>query len=80
MGVSLHSKTPALFMKYSNGTSTQCNPYQLVSCAFSTILIILFIYLSQIACLLHDPFPANLKLNVLMYGENTICRLMYIEY
>ena len=24
----LHSKTPPLFMKYSNGTSTQCYAYQ----------------------------------------------------
>ena len=38
VGVSLHSKTHPLFMKYSNGTSTQCYAYhyisELVSCAF----------------------------------------------
>ena len=28
VGVSLHSKTHPLFMKYSNGTSTQCYAYQ----------------------------------------------------
>ena len=27
VGVSLHSKTHPLFMKYSNGTSTQCYAY-----------------------------------------------------
>ena len=42
VGVSL--KHP-LFMKYSNGTSTQCYAYQskLVSCAFSTIPICPFL-------------------------------------
>ena len=41
VGVSLHSKTHPLFMKYSNGTSTQLciSPSELVSCAFSTIPI-----------------------------------------
>ena len=38
VGVSLHFKIHPLFMKYSNGTSTQCHAYQyiseLVSCAF----------------------------------------------
>ena len=28
VGVSLHSKIHPLFMKYSNGTSTQCYAYQ----------------------------------------------------
>ena len=28
VGVSLHSKIHPLFMKYSNGTSTQCHAYQ----------------------------------------------------
>ena len=28
VGVSLHSKIRPLFMKYSNGTSTQCHAYQ----------------------------------------------------
>ena len=35
VGVSLHSKTHPLFMKYSNDTSTQCYASELVSCAFS---------------------------------------------
>ena len=45
VGVSLNSKTHPLFMKYSNGTSTQCYAYQskLVSCAFSTIPICPFL-------------------------------------
>ena len=42
VGVSLHSKTHPLFMKYSNGTSTVLciSLSELVSCAFSTIPII----------------------------------------
>ena len=40
-------KTHPLFMKYSNGTSTQCYAYhypcKLVSCAFSTIPICPFL-------------------------------------
>ena len=41
VGVSLHSKTHPLFMKYSNGTSTVLciSLSKLVSCAFSTIPI-----------------------------------------
>ena len=31
VGVSLHSKTHSLFMKYSNGTSTQCYAYHYLS-------------------------------------------------
>ena len=31
VGVSLHSKTHPLFMKYSNGTSTQCYAYHYLS-------------------------------------------------
>ena len=49
VGLSLHSKTHPLFMKYSKG-STQCYAYialsELVSCTFSTIPI------CPIACLL----------------------------
>ena len=58
VGVSLHSKTHPLFMKYSNGTSTQRYALsELVSCAFSTIPIcplLIFIHtcLKQIACLI----------------------------
>ena len=47
VGVSLHSKTHPLFMKYSNGTITQCyiciSLSELVSCAFSTIPICPFL-------------------------------------
>ena len=44
VGVSLHSKTHPLFMKYSNGTSTICiSLSELVSCAFSTIPICPFL-------------------------------------
>ena len=44
MGVSLHSRTHPLFMKYSNATSTSfCIPaFVLVSSAFSTIIYIPF--------------------------------------
>ena len=43
VGVSLNSKIHPLFMKYSNGTSTQCSLSELVSCAFSTIPICPFL-------------------------------------
>ena len=43
VGVSLNSKTHPLFMKYGNGTSTQCSLSELVSRAFSTILICPFL-------------------------------------
>ena len=64
VGVSLHSKTHPLFMKYSNGTSTVLciSLSELVSCAFSTIpicpflipiifhLLVSTLILLQIAC------------------------------
>ena len=64
VGVSLHSKTHPLFMKYSNGTSTVLciSLSELVSCAFSTIpicpflipiifhLLVSTLFLLQIAC------------------------------
>ena len=45
VGVSLHSKTHPLFMKYSSGTSTVLciSLSELVSCAFSTIPICPFL-------------------------------------
>ena len=45
VGVSLHSKTHPLFMKYSNGTSTVLciSLSELVCCAFSTIPICPFL-------------------------------------
>ena len=55
VGVSLHSKTHPLFMKYSNGTSTVLciSLSELVSCAFSTIPICPFlIHLSPLFFLL----------------------------
>ena len=70
VGVSLHSKTHPLFMKYSNGTSTVLciSLSELVSCAFSTIpicpfliprifhLLVSTLFLLQIAC----EFPVGL--------------------
>ena len=38
VGVSLHSKIHPLFMKYSNGTSTQCHAYQ-----YPSLLPVLFL-------------------------------------
>ena len=81
MGVSLHSKIHPLFMKYSNGTSTQCYAYQYLSLfpvLFSQSLYMsLFIYLSSLFSYLFSTncmciFSRNLKLNFLTYGENTI--------
>ena len=70
VGVSLHSKTHPLFMKYSNGTSTVLciSLSEFVSCAFSTIpicpfliprifdLLVSTLFLLQIAC----EFPVGL--------------------
>ena len=39
VGVSLHSNTPPLFMKYSNGTSTQFYAYQ-----YPSLYPVLFLY------------------------------------
>ena len=39
VGVSLHSQTSPLFMKYSNGTSTQCHAYQ-----YPSLFPVLFLY------------------------------------
>ena len=59
VGVSLDSKTHPLFMKYSNGTSTQCyiciSLSELVSCAFSTIPICPFL-IKRICYILYTPF------------------------
>ena len=38
VGVSLHSKTHPLFMKYSNGTSTQC-----YACHYPSLFPVLFL-------------------------------------
>ena len=72
VGVSLHSKIHPLFMKYSNGTSTQCHAYQypsLFPVLFLQSLRIFFIYLSPLffylfSCLaITRSCLANLKLN-----------------
>ena len=47
VGVSLHSKIHPLFMKYSNGTSTQCHAYQYPS-LFPVLLIPICPFLIQI--------------------------------
>ena len=39
VGVSLNSKTHPLFMKYSNGTSTQCYAYH-----YQSLFPVLFLY------------------------------------
>ena len=64
VGVSLHSKTHPLFMKYSNGTSTVLciSLSELVSCAFSTIPICPFLiprifHLLVILWASHDHIP-----------------------
>ena len=68
--LSLHSKTHPLFIKYSNGTSTQCHAYQLVSCAFSTIPIYPFlIHLFVCTCIHVCVFSLLLRI---------VCMYMYI--
>ena len=66
VGVSLHSKIHPLFMKYSNGTSTQCHAYKYPSYNPYMSLFNSKIYLSPLffylfSCL--TTFLANLKLN-----------------
>ena len=60
VGVSLHSKTHPLFMKYSNGTSTVLciSLSELVFCAFSTIPICPFSKNFSFTCL-HSFFTSN---------------------
>ena len=59
VGVSLHSKTHPLFMKYSNGTSTHVvlcitlSLSELVSCAFSTIPICPFLNSKNFSIILY---------------------------
>ena len=67
VGVSLNSKTRPLFMKYSNGTSTQCYAYQskLVSCAFSTIPICPFL-IQRIFHLLVTGYGSTLYIGIAM--------------
>ena len=76
VGVSLHSKTHPLFMKYSNGTSTVLciSLSELVSCAFSTIPICPFL-IPRIFHLLVSAlfFLLQIACEYLWSGENTIC-------
>ena len=69
VGVSLHSKTHPLFMKYSNGTSTVLciSLSKLVSCAFSTIPICPFLIPRIFHLLVIFTFGA-LLLRFLVYG------------
>ena len=80
VGVSLHSKTHPLFMKYSNGTSTVLciSLSELVSCAFSTIPICPFL-IPRIFHLLVSTLQIACEY-FLWSGENTICRPMYTVY
>ena len=74
---SLHSKTHPLFMKYSNGTSTQCYVYwyiRLMCCAFSTIQRFTWYYIRHYNTL--DLVIYNCSLcTVAMQGEHKIVRL-----
>ena len=95
VGVSLHSKTHPLFMKYSNGTITQCYAYHypsLFPVLFLQSLYVPFliqrIFHSLVSTLfllvrnkLHVYYTsANQELNFLTCGENTICRPVYTVY
>ena len=67
MGVSLHSKIHPLFMKYSNGTSTQCHAYQYIRACF--------------LCFFYNPYMSlfNSK-NFFIYYNNVTsytCVLLY---
>ena len=84
VGVSLHSKTHPLFMKYSKGKSTQYYALsELVSCVFSTIPICPFliqrIFHSLVFFYFKYSFSANQELNFLAYGEN-ICRHICTQF
>ena len=86
VGVSLHSKTRPLFMKYSNGTSTQCYAYHYPS-LFLVLFLQLYVPFNFSYTCLHSFFTClkqialHQGLNFLRYGENTICRpIMYTVY
>ena len=79
VGVSLHSKIHPLFMKYSNGRSTQCHAHQYPSLfpvlflqllyvpfhiLVSTLFLLVFMFITR-------SFLANLKLNARSVGQCT---------
>ena len=84
VGVSLHSKTHPLFMKYSNGTSTvlySISLSELVSCAFSTIPICPFLIPGIFHLLVSTLFLLQIACEYFLWSEeNTICRPMYTVY
>ena len=90
MSVSLHSKIHPLFMKYSNGTSTQCyasirarflclfyNPFliqRIFHLLVSTLYLLVF---NKNSMLITQSFLANLKLKELMHKVNVHSTLTY---
>ena len=83
VGVSLHSKTHPLFMKYSNCTSTVLciSLSELVSCAFSTIPICPFLIPRIFHLLVSTLFLLQIACEYFLWsGENTICRPIYTQY
>ena len=82
-----------MFMKYSNGTITQCYAYHYPS--LFPVLFLQSLYPFLIQRIFHSLVPtlfllvrnklhvyyssANQELNFLTYGENTICRPSYVH-
>ena len=60
VGVSLHSKTYPLFMKYSNGTSTQCYAYH-----YPSLFPVLFLHMSL--------FNSKICLYNVQYASKKVC-------
>ena len=68
VGVSLHSKTHPLFMKYSNGTSTQCYGYH-----YPSLFPVLFLQS------LYVPFEFFIHLSPLFFLLQIACLLLLLR-
>ena len=62
VGVSLNSRTHPLFMKYSNGTSTQCYAYH-----YPSLFPVLFLQSLLCPFLIQRIFHSLVKRAILMY-------------
>ena len=84
VGVSLHSKTHPLFMKYSNGTIKHSVMHITIrACfrAFSTIPICPFLIPRIFHLLVSTLFLLQIACEYFLWSrENTICRPMYKVY
>ena len=84
MGVSLHSKTHPLFMKYSNGTSTVLciSLSELVSCAFSTIPICPFLIprIFHLLVILKSRARGKFQAHAHLYARGSGVEVQWLEH